>query len=329
MRNWLTAGIALFLAALVFIGNLILTRAMRPATMDVLAAARPLQAGAPITQQDLTTVQVYQDARASLYLPADQLQDVVGGYVLRDFAAGEPIVRDAILAPGSDRIAALLSHPDQVVFPLPLDASNVIAGAPSSYLPGDIVGITIVFQNQPQQPSRQEVVGLAPFYETLPDTLGAPPTATPTPTPVIPPYEDRGVPPLARSLTVQARVVRVTGLPPEIVDTETTETTSIFSATSQEKPYLWVLMPAKDTELLTLALSSGEVYVYLSHPAAADRPGGFSYWDFLAQIRAERMALPVSTPGAPTATATVTPGTPAPASPTLTPQITISPTATP
>ena len=316
MRNWLTAGIALLVAFVVFVGNLALTRAMRPDTVDVLAAARPLPAGARITEQDLTTVQVYRDDRAALYLPADQVQDVVGGYALRDFAAGEPLVRAAVLAPGGDRTVALLAeHPDRAVFPLPLDASNVIAGAPASYLPGDIVGITVVFPDQPQEPpqQRQEVVGVPPFYAAPGAQELATPTPTPTPTPVIPPYEERGYPPLARSLTLNARVVQVTGLPPEVTTAEDAETAAVFAATSQEEPYLWVLIPAEDIELLTLALSSGEVYVYLSHPEAADRPGGFSYWDFLARIRTEReMATPSGTPVLPPTTPTPTASAPRP-----------------
>jgi len=331
MRNWMTAAIALGLAVVVFVGNLFVTRAMKPKTVEVVAAARALPVGTRITENDLTTLRVYEDERAGLYLPADRLSDLVGGYVLREFAAGEPIVGDAVLATGGARTTSILAdRPDATLFPIPLDASNVIAGTPSSYRPGDIVGITVVFTAQPEEPpAGEETAPAAPAFPAFPETAVALPTPTATSTPAspLPPFEDRGYPPVARSLTLDARVVQVTGLPmePQAADEAGNgEAAAIFASTTREDPYLWVMLPAKAVEPLSLALSEGEVYVYLSHPEAQDRPGGFSYWDFLARLRSEREGMstpaPVGTPSAPS---------PSSSRPSPTPSAPLRPTPTP
>jgi hypothetical protein len=58
---------------------------------------------------------------------------------------GQPILRSAILAPaaeGTRLSAALANYPGYSLFPLPLDAMNLVAPDVSAFLPGDLVNIT-------------------------------------------------------------------------------------------------------------------------------------------------------------------------------------------
>ncbi len=329
-RNWITAGVAFLAAVVVFVLHSLYVRSTRPAMIEVLAAARNLRPGEVIEEGDLTVVQVYEDARAGAYFPPDARNEVTGGYVLIPFAEGQPLTRSGVLASGGSRTLALLADdPDLVLFPIPLDAGNVIAGEPASYLPGDYVGLAVVFGNRPREPERPEPTpgpGLSafpPFAATPTPQTPATPTPTATPRPFLA-YEDRGVPPVVRVLDAPAQVVMVTGLPTSTQ--ENGETAGVFVAVGRERPFLWVLVSRDDVELLSLALSSGEIHVFLMHPDATSRPGGYSYWDFEAALRKEREAQvgeAVSPSPTPFASAPATPtseavGTPSP-TPTPTP----------
>lgn len=325
-RNWLVAGAAVLAAIVVFVLHTLFVFATRPPKIEVLAAARNLRPGEVIEEGDLTVIQVYEDARAAAYFPPDAQNEVTGGYVLIPFAEGQPLTRSGVLASGGSRTLALLAdNPDLVLFPIPLDAGNVIAGEPASYLPGDYVGLAVVFGNRPREPERPEPtsgpsLSVPPFATTptpTPQTVVTP-TATPTPRPFLA-YEERGVPPVVRVLDAPAQVVMVTGLPAS--SQEEGDAGGVFAAVGQERPFLWVLVSRDDVELLSLALSSGEIHVFLMHPKADGRPGGYSYWDFEAMLRQERLEqeakeesqgiriLPMATP-----TATSTPVAPTPTS---------------
>ncbi len=333
-RNWITAGVALLAAVVVFAAHTFFVSATRPRQVDVLAAARDLRPGEALKDADLTVVQVYEDARVDAYFPPSERERLVGAYVLLPFVEGQPLTRSGVLASGGSRTLALLADdPDLVLFPIPLDAGNVIAGEPASYLPGDYVGLAVVFESRPREPERPEptpgpaLPSLPPFAATPTPTpqVAATPTPTPTPQPFLA-YEARGVPPVVRVLDRPARVILVTGLPSSPQDEE--GTAGLLSTVGQERPFLWVLVPRDDVELLSLALSAGEIHVFLMHPDAASRPGGYSYWDFEAALRKEREAqVGEATPPSPTppASATSTPAgveTPlatATPTPTLTP----------
>ena len=323
MRNWLVAGAAIVVALLVFIGNIILTRAQRPPQIEVLAAARDLPLGTRIGPDDITTIQVYQDQRAGLYFVPEQESELVGTYTTRPFGKGEPFVRSGVLT--GNRLAALLvQDPETTLFPLPLELSNVIAGAPSSYQIGDTVGLAVVFPERPRKPTSPETLYMAPQITPPFAATEVPPlppvTLTPTPTPgAETPYEERGIPPVVRTLS-PGRVVLVTGLPtPPPLEDEGGYTVTTY----QEPIVLWVTVSQEEVELLTLALARGMVFVYLVHPEASERPGGFSYWDFEEMLRSERLdqiRAATPQPGAPVATpqpgipVTVTPPTPTPTS---------------
>ncbi len=324
MRNWVIAGGALIAAIFVFVANIVLTRLQRPPIIEVVAAARDLPPGHKIGPNDVTLIEVYQDDRAQLYFSAEQEGEVIGAYTARAFTSGEPIVRGGLLI-GSRLSALSVKDPGTVLFPIPLELSNVVAGAPGSYQPGDPVGIGVAFVERPRKPTSPESLYVAPqvtppFAATEVPPL-PPSTLTPTPTPGAEmPFEDRGLPPVVRILR-PGRVVLVTGLPtpPPLTEGEQ-EPASPYTGYYDEPVVLWVALDADDVELLTLALARGMVFVYLSHPEAEERPGGFSYWDFEEMLRSERLDLMQGS--------ALTPSPQQPLTPTYTPTPTFTPTPT-
>ena len=68
--------------------------------------------------------------------------------------------------------STLTLYPEGSLFPFPLDAQNVIAPDLASVHPGDLVGITVVITDRPQEPEENTFAA---------NTYGVAPTATPSP----------------------------------------------------------------------------------------------------------------------------------------------------
>jgi hypothetical protein len=174
----LGVSVAIFLVA--FISLNALGAAQRPPTVEVLSAARDLSIGDVIAPSDVVVKTVFKDDNASLYIPSDEVTGVVSGVVAQPIFSGQPIFRSAILAQaaeGTRLSAALAKYPGYSLFPLPLDASNVIAPQVDAFLPGDLVGVTVVIGTRPQQlttPTPAADLNLDSGY-------GIPSTPTPAP----------------------------------------------------------------------------------------------------------------------------------------------------
>jgi hypothetical protein len=322
--------LVLLVSVLVFLGAFgglsYFAASQRPPRISVLAAARDLAMGDVIAPPDLVEVSVYQDANASRYIPAGEISGVVGGVSALPVSAGQPLFRSAVLAPAGEgtRLSAVLSaHPGHSLFPLPLSAQNVIAPEASSFLPGDLVGITVVIASRPQPPATPG----------LPASFGFPaltPEPSPTPTPGALPGQvlARSFPPLAKDLFPQGvRVIAVQGLPTAAV--AGTPAISGFSSIaaapavvdlSQDKTLI-LLVPDEGREALALALEQSDRLIVSL--LAAGEPGvspGFTYWDFEDRFRADREQALSETAPPPATEPTQTPAsTPILASPTATP----------
>lgn len=314
----LLVSLLVFLAA--FAGLSYYAASQRPPQLSVLAAAHDLAIGEVIAPGDLLEKRVYQDENASLYIPAVEMDGVVGGVAALPMGAGQPLLRSAVLAPageGRRLSAALAGYPDHSLFPLPLSAQNVIAPEAGSFLPGDLVGITVVIASRPQAPSTPGLPAGFTFRALTPE---------PSPTPTLEPRPgdealERGFPPLAKDLFPQGvRVIAVQGLPVEMVQqaSEDVGFTSAMAAPAvvdlTREKILILLVPDDSREALALALEQGNrlVISLLSKGQPGASPG-FTYWDFEERFRTDReQVLSANT-------------TPASASPTPTP----SPTALP
>ncbi len=284
----LGVSVAIFLVAFVSLNAL--GAAQRPPTIAVLSAARDMNIGDVITPDDVVVKNVFKDDNASLYIPGDQATQVVSGVVAQPIFSGQPILRSAILAEaaeGTRLSAALAKYPGYSLFPLPLDATNVIAPQVEAFLPGDLVGVTVVIGTRPQElttPTAMPEVDLGSGYNL-------PATATPAPQEIA--KSDalgRALPPLAKDLFPQGvRVISVQGLPPKADTSNTNGDTSSSFSTETQAHMLMLLVPDSSREELSLALQQGDRLVVSLMARGDDAPtAGFTYWDFEDLFKADR-----------------------------------------
>src|SRR5260370_23550085 len=85
----LVISIAVFVIAFVLILGIV--NAQKPQTADVLSATRDMNPGDVIVPSDLAVKTIYVDSDSSLYLRADQQNDVVSGIVAVPIFASQPI----------------------------------------------------------------------------------------------------------------------------------------------------------------------------------------------------------------------------------------------
>ncbi len=233
----LGVSVAVFLVAFFMLNAL--STAQRPPTIQVLSAARDMNIGDVISPDSLVVKTVFQDDNSSLYIPAEEAEGVAGGIVAQPIHTGQPIFRTSILAPaaeGTRLSAALASYPGYSLFPMPLDAMNVVAPDLAAFLPGDLVGVTVVIASRPQQFSTP-----TPMPELIfPDDVILEPTVTPAPQEsAIADAQSRSFPPLAKDLfPMGVRVISVQGLPPA-TDVEDDGSSSF---TTFDQPQMLILL---------------------------------------------------------------------------------------
>jgi len=290
----LGVSVVIFLVAFVLLTSI--GAAQRPPTLTVLSAAHDLNIGDVIAVDSLTEKTVFEDDNASLYIPSDEAESVIGGVVAQPLFAGQPVFRSAILAQaaeGTRLSAALAKFPGYSLFPLPLDASNIIAPEAQSFLPGDLIGVTVVIAMRPQAPSTPTAM------PAISIPVDGQPTPTPeqaiTPEPVETAKTDalgRSFPPLAKDLfPAGVRVIAVQGLPVKTVNETGTDTSSSTNNFNDLSPaHILVLMvPNASREVLSLALQQGDRLVVSLMARGDDKPtAGFTYWDFEDLFKAER-----------------------------------------
>jgi len=281
----LGVSVAVFLVAFFMLNAL--STVQRPPTVQVLAAAHDLNIGDVISSDSLEVKTVFQDDNSSLYITAEEAEDVTGGIVAQPIHSSQPVFRTSILAPaaeGTRLSAALAEYPGYSLFPLPLDEMNVVAPDLAAFLPGDLVGVTVVIAARPQQFSTP-----TPMPELLlPADTVFEPSATPnTGESAIAEAQSRSFPPLAKDLfPMGVRVISVQGLPPA---TDSTDDGSSSFATFDQPQMLILLVPNEAREVLSLALQQGDrLVVSLLARGEEDPTAGFTYWDFEDLFKADR-----------------------------------------
>ena len=294
--NFLVLVISVAIFACAFFGMIALGNLQRPATIVILTASRDLNIGDIIAQADITEKSVYEDENTALmYIPAEQIADVTGGIVALPIAQGQPIMRNAILSPAGEnaRLSAVLARyaQDGALFPLPLDLQKVIAPDISTFLPGDLIGITVVLDTRPQEQKTETPEPLA--------ALGAGPAAPPAPPSPTPSPEQaaadkaiadalsRSFPPLAKDLFPQGvRVIAVQGLPQSALPGSEADSGAYMDFNTRQ--ILVLLVPSESREMLSLALQQGEIYVSLLARGSDQPTTGFSYWDLEDWFKRDR-----------------------------------------
>ena len=287
--NVVVLGVSVAVFLLAFIALNALGAAQRPPTISVLSATRDLNIGDVITANDLAVKTVFQDDNANLYIPGEEVTAVVGGVVAQPIFNGQPIFRSAILAQAAEgtRLSAVLAkYPGYSLFPLPLDATNLVTPDAQAFLPGDLIGVTVVITSRPQQmttPTAMPEVILQPG-------VGVQQTATPAPQELEQANAlSRALPPLAKDLfPMGVRVIAVQGLPKQTDSNNTNNTDSSFTMQDQ-KQMLILLIPNASREVLSLALQQGDRLVVSLMARGDEKPtSGFTYWDFEDLFKSDR-----------------------------------------
>ncbi len=282
----LGVSVVIFLAAFFLLTTI--GAAQRPPTITVLTATRDLSIGEVITPDTLAEKTVFEDDNAALYIPADEAEAVVGGIVAQPIFAGQPVFRSAIVAKAAEdtRLSAVLAqYPGHSLFPLPLDAMNLVAPDAASFLPGDLVGVTVVIASRPHEQSTPTPMPEAVVVPVDPQPAATPSSAETALTEAL----GRTFPPLAKDLfPLGVRVISVQGLPVQTTDENGETSTSTFNDFSQTR-MLILLVPNEAREVLALALQQGDkLIVSLMARGDEDPTAGFTYWDFEDRFEADR-----------------------------------------
>lgn len=130
-----------------------------PAKVLVLAAARPLRAGALLKPDDLKGVEVAADAVPSGAREDSRpaRQELIGAMVRRSLQPGEPILPEDVLRPGDRGFLAAVLGPDMRAITVGVDAISGLAGL---IWPGDRVDVLLTQQlNDQGLPPAQRVAG--------------------------------------------------------------------------------------------------------------------------------------------------------------------------
>jgi len=289
--------VVFFVALFVMMG---IANAQKPDTMDILAAAHDLGVGQSLSTGDIVVKTVFVDSNTEMYVPAtdEGTASVMGGLVVVPIFVGQPIQRTSIVAQaaGNTRLSAVLAkYPaGSSLFPLPLDFSNVVAPDIETFMPGDLVNLTVVISSRPQPPVTPTVMpefitGNTPYIGIAPQVV-----ATPIPHETELDREKALLyPPMSKDMFPEGvRVMAVQGAP-DYVDPEASTQDTLDPAAGYiefNKPRVLILLvPDTKREELALALQEGDMLVVSMLSRGSDGPSaGFSYWDYEEQMKAER-----------------------------------------
>ena len=286
--NLVVLGVSVGIFLVAFIALNALGAAQKPPTISVLSATRDLNIGDVIMANDLAVKTVFQDDNASLYIPGEEVTGVVGGIVAQPIGSGQPVFRNAIVAPAAEgtRLSAVLAQfPGHSLFPLPLDAMNLVSPDAEAFLPGDLIGVTVVISTRPQQMSTP-----TPMPDLVIDPGYIEPTAQPSPLELEQADAmNRTFPPLAKDLfPMGVRVIAIQGLPAQTDSTENSDGGSSFTLEDTQK-MLILLVPNESREVLSLALQQSDRLVVSLMARGDETPSaGFTYWDFEDLFKSDR-----------------------------------------
>lgn len=311
----LNVGVIIISIAVFFVALFVMmgiANSQKPDTMDILAAAHDLSVGQSLSAGDIVVKTVLVDSNTEMYVPAtgEGTASVMGGVVVVPIFVGQPIQRTSIVAQaaGDTRLSAVLTNypAGGSLFPLPLDFSNVVAPDIENFMPGDLVNLTVVISSRPQPPATPTVMPEFIMGDT--PYIGIAPQIDATPIPHETELDKEKAllyPPMSKDMFPEGvRVMAVQGAP-DYVDPEASTQDTVDPAAGYiefNKPKVLILLvPDNKREELALALQEGDMLVVSLLSGGDGGPtAGFSYWDYEAQMKAERedayLQQSVSTP---------------------------------
>lgn len=292
-----TIVVSLVVFAIAFIALLAIGSMQKPETVDVIVASRDLNIGDVISPDNVTTKTIVKDDNAVKYIPVNQADKYYGGVITLPFYTGQPVYASAVVTvdQNDSRIVAVTQkYGDGVIFPLALDEPNIVSPDVTSFMPGDVIGVSVVIGTRPQaKPTPMPEVP----YGYLGQPLMTQPTAivavAPEPTKEKTPLEealDRVYPPIAKDLFPGGlKVISVQGLPDK---SDSEASSSVVLSQTQKRPVLLILVPKNKIEEFSLSLQqASRVYVTLMARGTDGQTYGYSYWDFEEDAIKERDAL--------------------------------------
>jgi hypothetical protein len=160
---------------------------------------------------------------------------------------------------------------------------NMVSPDAEAFLPGDLVGVTVVITSRPQQLTTPTA---APDFVIDPGFVQAQATPLQKEAEQVDALS-RALPPLAKDLfPMGVRVISVQGLPPPVDSTD--DGNSSFTIDGQSK-MLILLVPNQSREVLSLALQQGDSLVVSLMARGEESPSaGFTYWDFEDLFKTDR-----------------------------------------
>lgn len=284
--------------------------AQKPKTYKALAAARDMDIGHEIALGDVHEIVLFENESVQLYVPAEDIEAVVGQVVTLPMTKGQPLLKSAVAVADAGRLAAALKrYGSGSLFPLPLTAQNVVAPEALSIFPGDLLGITVVIGNRPQHP-----VATPEMYGAYPVIINTPAVIEPYPKVIEEEQNQNLYPPMSKDLFPDGvRVIAVQGVTRPVVEEEPAKKQTAAEVTSAtyrgpDNPVLILLVPDDKRELLSLALNKGDlVLVSLLEKGSKEPTSGFTYWDFEQWFQVERGQKYPSILPTPTLTSTPSP----------------------
>jgi hypothetical protein len=139
-----TFTIGILLAGLAFVGFLMLGGMMAPPPYSVVVAVQDMPAYSTLDPNALgVDAQRINSQVAQTLILREEVDQYVGGFVLENIRAGEPLRKGAIVAPNNpqaiNRLALIMTEPDKVAMVIPVDPKT----APSQIAPGDWVDLIV------------------------------------------------------------------------------------------------------------------------------------------------------------------------------------------
>jgi Flp pilus assembly protein CpaB len=318
-----TFTIGILLAGLAFVGFLMLGGMMAPPPYSVVIAVQDISAYSTLDPNALgVDAQRINSQVAQTFILREEIDQYVGGFVLENIHAGEPLRKSAIVAPGNpqaiNRLALVMTDPDKVAMVVPVDPKT----APSQIAPGDWVDLVVglapgnisagsnsTFSNLLAPPT--VVSPIVSFGPTPASGARPAPTLPPNPSPLNPPTNPGSL--SANDMNLPADKVVIQNVPvlavrfqqvpnPAFTGSGAGFGQSQQSQTAAQPAYIQgdiqtitVLVPRASVELLTFGKDNGRVHVVLLPAKTAEAAQGaqaptfgITFNDVLAWMMRER-----------------------------------------
>jgi hypothetical protein len=141
-----TFTIGILLAGLAFVGFLMLGGMMAPPPYSVVVAVQDIPAFSTLDPNALgVDAERINNQVAQTLVLRDEIDQYVGGFMLENVRAGEPLRKSAIVTQGNpqaiNRLALVMTDPDKVAMVIPVDPKT----APSQIAPGDWLDLVVGF----------------------------------------------------------------------------------------------------------------------------------------------------------------------------------------